>query len=124
MTRPLLVNILDFVYYLPPFKSFDKDKLFYKNNYNYKINLDIDDILSEQNKGETKENNNINITLNDDDSQIAKNKYGFNYLECSYKFSYNSIWDIYKNYINKRSKYKKLITSGKICSKPQLLRVY
>ena len=114
MTRPLLVNILDFVYYLPPFKSFDKDKLFYKNNYNYKINLDIDDILSEQNKGETKENNNINITLNDDDSQIAKNKYGFNYLECSYKFSYNSIWDIYKNYINKRSKYKKLITSGKI----------
>ena len=116
MTKPLLVSILDFDYYIPPFKSFDKNKLFQKNNYNYKINLDIDDVLSEENREENIENNNINIIINEDiiESQEAKNKYGFNYLKCSYKYSYNNVWEIYKNYSNKRAKYKKLIISGKI----------
>ena len=115
MTRPLLTSILDFEYYTPTFKRFEKEKLFNKNNYNYKINLDIDDILSEESKKEKLENNNINIIINEESNehQITKNKYGFNFLECAYKYSYNKLWDIYKNQSKKMNLYKKLISYGK-----------
>ena len=111
MIRPLLKSILDFEYYIPPFKSFDNNKLFNKNNYNYKINLDIDDILSEEHI----ENSNIHIILEDEnfENKSIKNKYGFNFLECSYKYTFGNIWEIYKNFYNKKSIFKKLITSGK-----------
>ena len=115
MIKPLLVGILDFEYYFPPFKSFDKNNLFHKNNYNYKINLDIDSILSEENKEENKEIPNNEIVINEEDNEpiISKNKHGFNYVESVYKFSYNNIWDIYQHYYKKKDFYKKLITSGK-----------
>ena len=57
MIQPLLTPILDIDYYLPEFKKFDKNKLFNKDNYNYKINLDIDEILKEEVKEEKKKNN-------------------------------------------------------------------
>ena len=94
----------------------NKIKLFSWNGfYNYKINLDIDDILSEGSKKEKLENYNINIIINEESNehQITKNKYGFNFLECAYKYSYNKLWDIYKNQSKKMNLYKKLITYGK-----------
>jgi hypothetical protein len=55
--KPILVPILDIIYYLPTFSDFDVHKLF-KNIENdkieneFRLNLDIDKILklSEQNK--------------------------------------------------------------------------
>ena len=63
MIKPLLVPILDIEYYTPPFKKFDKNKLFNNNNYNYKINLDIDDVLLDEFELQ-KENNKNNINGN------------------------------------------------------------
>ena len=87
MTQPLLAPILDIDYYLPVFKKFDKNKLFNKNNYNYRINLDIDDILKEEIKEKEKKLN-----------RYKKNQYGFNYLECLYKLPYQDLWEQYKYY--------------------------
>ena len=115
MVKPLLVGILDFEYYSPPFKSFDINNLFNKNNYYYKINLDIDSILSEEKKEENKEISNNEIVIDEKDNEpiILKNKYGFNFVECSYKFSYNNIWNIYQDYYKKKNIHKKLLISGK-----------
>ena len=89
MTQPLLTPILDIDYYLPDFKKFDKNKLFNTNNYNYRINLDINEILKEK----------IKDTENEDkEKKYIKNSFGFNYLECLYKLNYNGLWDLYKLY--------------------------
>ena len=53
--KPILVPILDIVYYLPTFSDFDSSKLFKNSNFSVKqfeLNLDIDKILklSEQNQ--------------------------------------------------------------------------
>ena len=87
MIQPLLAPILDIDYYLPEFKKFDKSKLFNKNNYNYRINLDIDDILKEEIKEQTI-----------DKINYKNNKFGFNYLKCLYKLPYSGLWDQYKYY--------------------------
>ena len=89
MTQPLLTPILDIDYYLPDFKKFDKSKLFNKNNFYYRINLNIDEILKEEiKKQETEEKNII----------YKKNSFGFNYLECLYKLPYTGLWELYKYY--------------------------
>ena len=125
MVKPLLVPILDIDYYTPPFKKFDKTKLFNDNNYNYKINLDIDDILydeveDENNKNENKKNeNNINgniiIEEKKDNAEFItkKNKYGFNFLESIYKLSYNDIWEKYINYSKQKIVFEKLVALNK-----------
>ena len=125
MVKPLLVPILDIDYYTPPFKKFDKTKLFNDNNYNYKINLDIDDILydeveDENNKNENKKNeNNINgniiIEEKKDNTEFItkKNKYGFNFLESIYKLSYNDIWEKYINYSKQKIVFEKLVALNK-----------
>jgi hypothetical protein len=61
------------------------------------------------------ENPNIKINTKEDvlEPIISKNKYGFNYQECSLKYSYNNLWDIYLNYSKKKDIYLKLIISGK-----------
>ena len=91
MIKPILTPVLDINYYLPNFKSFEKEKLFNKKNYKYSINLDIDEILKE----EKTINNSINIT-NNKSLNTLKNIYGFNYLECLYKLHDKEIWDYYK----------------------------
>ena len=58
MTRPLLTPVLDINYYLPNFAKFDKNKLFNKDNYDYNIKLDVDEILGDDNP-------NSNIIIND-----------------------------------------------------------
>ena len=115
MIKPLLVSILDFEYYTPPFKSFNKNELFNKNNYNYKINLDIDSILSKENNEEKTENPINKIITNEEDNEptLIKNKYGFSYAEYVYRYSYDGIWDFYQNYYKKNDNYKNLIISGK-----------
>jgi hypothetical protein len=47
LSRPILIPILDLDHYLPKFSRFDKSLLFNKNdkNANYRVNLDIEDIL-------------------------------------------------------------------------------
>ena len=88
MIQPLLSPILDIEYYLPDFKKFDKSKLFNKNNYNYRINLDIDNILKDEIKEIEEKKSNI----------YKRNSFGFNYLECIYKLPYTGLWEQYKYY--------------------------
>ena len=148
MVKPLLVPILDIDYDLPPFKKFDKSKLFRNNNYLYQINLDIDDILlsiDEINKNEDekkKENedenpnkiiineikdennvineNNPNKIINNEKkednnniNEIKKNQYGFSFIECIYKYSYNGLWEKYNIINNKKIFFEKLIYENK-----------
>ena len=88
MIQPLLTPILDIDNYMPNFKKFDKNKLFNKNNFNYKINLDIDDILKDEKKEKDEKVTHI----------YKKNQFGFNYLECLYKLPYPGLWEQYKYY--------------------------
>ena len=90
MIKPLLTPVLDIDYYFPKFKSFNTGNIFIKNNYNYNICLDIDEIL----KDEDKENN--NSVSNKNSFNSLKNIYGFNYLECLYKNQDEEIWEYYK----------------------------
>ena len=118
MIKPLLVPILDIEYYTPPFKKFDKTKLFNTNNYNYKINLDIDDILinetDENLEKIKKENKNVDeIKTDNDDFVKIKNKNGFNYLECLYKLTYTDLWDKYKTFAKEKIIFEKLISLNK-----------
>ena len=122
MIKPLLVPVLDIDYYTPPFKKFDKAKLFNNNNYSYKINLDVDDILlskDEEENGQNEELNNNNENIinepkkNIDDFKSRKNKYGFNFLECIYKLSYDDIWEKYKLFSKQKINFEKLIVLNK-----------
>ena len=110
MIKPLLVPILDIDYYTPPFKKFDKTKLFNDNNYKYKINLDIDDILLDEVEDE---NNKNSIIIENEEFESKKNKYGFNFLESLYKLPYNDIWDKIKNYSKQKIIFDKLISLNK-----------
>ena len=117
MIKPLLVPILDIDYYTPPFKKFDKAKLFNDNNYKYKINLDIDDILldgvgEEKNKIENNINGNMIIEEKKDKEEFItkKNKYGFNFLESQYKLPYNDVWEKYINFSKQKIVFEKLIS--------------
>ena len=102
MIQPLLTPILDIDYYLPEFKKFDKSKLFNKDNYNYKINLDIDEILKEEVKEEKKK------------IIYLKNNFGFNYLECLYKLPYSGLWDQYKYYHQNDFNFERIIQKENI----------
>ena len=106
MTKIVLTPILDIEYYMPKFSKFDNKNLFNEGDYKYKINLDIDDILSDTISDEINEINENGID-NDfiselNDLKLKKNYYGFNYLECIYKLSYNGLWDQYKNYYEQK----------------------
>ena len=87
MTMPLLCPVLDIDYYLPDFSKFKTKNLFNNKNYDYKINLDIDDILRNEIHEEIydKDNNN-NLYLNN-----------CNYLESIYK-TFEKIWEKYLLY--------------------------
>ena len=100
-TKFLTSPILDINYYMPIFLKFNPKNLFNSNNYEYKINLDIDDIL----RDEFEENNEINILKQNkeifyyevDLSNIHFNinNFGFNYLESIYKVNLTELWNIY-----------------------------
>ena len=113
MTKPLLVPILDIEYYTPPFKKFDKSKLFNNNNYNYKINLDIDDILLDEFENNVEGNNIIDIRKDNNNFQCVKNRHGFNFLECLYKLSYKDVWEKYQLYSNQKIQFEKIISLNK-----------
>ena len=88
MSKILLSPILDLKYYLPNFSKFDSSNLFNKEDYNYNICLDVDEILNINDELENQNNNN--------EYYIKDNKnHNFNYLESLYKSQYNDIWDIY-----------------------------
>ena len=137
MIKPLLSPVLDINYYLPNFSKFDKNKLFNKDNYDYNINLDIDEILDEENlinspnvsllksneeEKSKKESNDLNdkgrksrISINsyynkyDKNSNYhgTKNSFGFNYLESLYKLNYDGIWELYNKYNEQRASIEK-----------------
>ncbi len=124
MIKPILVPILDINYYLPNFRKFNKDYLFNKNNYNYHINLDMNDILREDNQsddGTNEESKNVIedliYTSNINTNKISKhnyvrNNYGFNYLECLYKLTFGEIWDLYNLYNEQKLNLDKNISSS------------
>ena len=93
MTKIILTPILDLEYYMPEFSKFEPKKLFNEGDYNYKINLDIESILRENDLEKGK-----NISQNKDLISKSYNNLGFNYLECIYKLSYEGVWERYKNY--------------------------
>ena len=94
MTKIILIPILDLEYYMPSFSKFDSRKLFNEGDYKYKINLDVEEILRENELGEeTSLSKNKGIR-----SKSINNDIGFNYLECIYKLSYEGIWEKYRNY--------------------------
>ena len=100
MIQPLLTPVLDIDYYLPNFKKFDKSKLFNNNNYYYRINLDIDELLKEEIKEkEDKKKRTI----------YKRNQFGFNYLECLYKLSYIGLWEQYQYYHENSFNFEKII---------------
>ena len=85
MFKPVLSPVLDIKYYIPNFKSFDKNNLFNENDYKYYINLNLNEILGEK-KGNQKSSNHKII-----------NTYGFNYIEAIYKYNYEKIWELYNH---------------------------
>ena len=127
MIKPLFSPVLDINYYMPKFSKFDKNNLFNKNNYDYNINLDIDEILGDDNsnsknisdiyKNNIEENNEIININNKSQERISigkyynnksrnihgiRNNYGFNYLESLYKLNYEGIWELYNSYNEQR----------------------
>ena len=125
MIRPLLSPILDINYYLPYFKRFNTKNLFYQNNYEYYINLDIDDILGDDTIVE--DETSINSDTSDkSELKYIRNIYGFNYLECLYKLPYPGLWEKYilyndqKSFDNKEVNYneptKRLYASNSVVS--------
>ena len=97
MSRILLSPILDLNYYLPIFSKFQISNLFNSDNKNYKICMDVEDILQLDNKTESQSQINI-------ENYIKNNINDFNYLVSLYKYQYNNIWEIYsRNFIEERT---------------------
>ena len=116
MTMPLLIPVLDMDYYLPDFGKFDKNKLFNKGDYNYKICLDIDDILRddiEEQIEDMKNKNKDNKMNNKNELNFYKNNYNFNYLESLYKSANEKIWEKYKLYYREEYNFNKIILENK-----------
>ena len=108
MIKPLLSPVLDVNYYLPNFKKFNKNNLFYENNYDYNINLDIDDILGDDIITEDDGRSSIS-SENSDISELKyiRNNYGFNYLECLYKLNYTGLWEKYNLFNDQKMSFDK-----------------
>ena len=89
MTKVLLTPILDIDYYLPCFAKFNKNKLFNKDDYKYKVCLDVEEILQmsenkNENKIEEEENKKEEIFIDNEevnkknDIIIEENKMNYN----------------------------------------------
>ena len=102
MTKIILTPILDVDYYMPTFSKFDAKNLFNEGDYKYRVNLDIDDVLSDNDEEELKEGDENDFLNELNDLKFKKNNYGFNYLECIYKLSYKGLWEKYKNYYEQK----------------------
>ena len=117
MTMPLLCPVIDVDYYMPDFGKFDSKKLFNNGDYNYKINLDIDDILRDELDEKIENNKNNNESkLKDKKTELnfVKNNYNFNYLESLYKNSDEKIWDKYASYYEEEFNFNKIILENKV----------
>ena len=117
MTMPLLCPVIDTDYYMPDFGKFDSKKLFNEGDYNYKISLDIDDILRDE-LDEIIENNKKNKknATKDKNTELnfVKNNYNFNYLESLYKYSNEKIWEKYVLYYDQDFNFNKIILENKV----------
>ena len=112
LIRPILEPILDINYFFCDFQFFDKKKIFKKNNYEYIIHLDIDEILNDSNiyfENEEEKKKGSNNMINEENNIIfVKNKYDFNYLEILYKSTFPNIWEYYLRNINYKINFQKL----------------
>ena len=113
MTMPLLCPVLDMEYYLPDFSKFDKNNLFNNKNYDYKISLDIDDILRDDLDEKTEGEKNCNDNKSVKEIKFTKNNYNFNYLEILYKSTSNKIWEKYNTYYEDNINFNKIILKNK-----------
>ena len=116
MTMPLLTPILDMDYYLPDFSKFDKKNLFNNKNYDYKISLDIDDILRDDLDEIIEKEKNSNDTNDNKQKEniiFIKNNYNFNYLENIYKTISDKIWEKYISYYDDKIDFNKIILKNK-----------
>ena len=102
MTKNLLTPILDVDYYMPKFSKFDPKNLFNTEDYKYKVNLDIDDVLCDEEGEELNEGGENELLSELNTLKFKKNYYGFNYLECIYKLPYKGLWEQYKNYYEQK----------------------
>lgn len=107
-SRPLLIPVLDVNHYIPKFSKYDINQLFHPNekNSNYKLDLDIDKILSQ-------EPDNCQSISNEskDDAQ------NFNFIRDVYKYNSTSIWNRYQEInskvdISKTAQYDDMHLSG------------
>ena len=117
MTMPLLCPVIDVDYYMPDFGKFDSKKLFNEGDYNYKIILDIDDILRDELEEtiEKSKNNSENKTKDKTaELNFVKNNYNFNYLESLYKHSDEKIWEKYVSYYDQEFNFNKIILENKV----------
>ena len=87
-SKPILVPILDYIYYLPSFTKFEHNNLFLcnKNNLKYSISLDIDKIVNKYNKSN-----------DDNEENVLKFKQNHNFLFKIYKNNENKLNAIYDN---------------------------
>ena len=114
MTMPLLCPVLDMDYYLPDFSKFNKNNLFNKTNHDYKISLDIDDILRDDlDELIEEEKNNNNDTKKEIIIDSFKNNFNFNYLESIYSSFSDKIWEKYLSYYDSQFDFNKIILQNK-----------
>jgi hypothetical protein len=103
-------------YYLPDFSKFDKKNLFNNKNYDYKISLDIDDILRDDLDEIIEKEKNSNDTNDNKQKEniiFIKNNYNFNYLENIYKTISDKIWEKYISYYDDKIDFNKIILKNK-----------
>ena len=117
MTMPLLCPILDIGYYMPDFGKFDSKKLFNNGDYNYKISLDIDDILRDELDEKIENEKNVKKDKASEGNTMLdfpKNNYNFNYLESLYRSSHEKVWEKYQLYYDKEFNFNKIILENKV----------
>ena len=114
MTMPLLCPVLDIDYYMPDFSKFDRKKLFNPGDYNYKISLDIDDILRDELDEQIENDKKTNKDSKTPELNFKKNNYNFNYLEALYKSSNDKIWEKYTSSYIQPFNFNKIILENKV----------
>ena len=96
MTKVILTPILDIDYYLPQFSKFNKNKLFNKDDYKYKISLNVEEILKISDDNENEEE----IIKNKNENNKNKNEYIKKIRDITNNINKNNVNIINENFEN------------------------